>query len=111
MYSVPEHTFTFEHWRLIDAVGARVWHVVPSVHAVHALQLVMRCPVADWYVLAGHALHVRCDATVSADMRSPAPHVGCAMHAVSRWLLDVWYMSEGHALHVRIAVVVSDDMS
>ena len=47
MYSVPEHTFTFEHWRLIDAVGARVWHVVPSVHAVHALQLVMRCPVAD----------------------------------------------------------------
>ena len=110
MYSVPAHTFTFEHRRLIDAVGARVWHVVPRVHAVHALHLVLRCPAADWYVLAGHALHVRCAVSVSADMRSPAPHVGCAVHAVSRWLFDVWYVSAGHALHVRTAVVVSDDI-
>ena len=74
------------------------------------MQPVLRWLTADWYVFDGHVLHVRRDATASADMRSPAPHVGCAMHAVSRWLLDVWYVSAGHALHVRIAVVVSDDM-
>ena len=63
------------------------------------MQPVLRWLTADWYVFDGHVLHVRRDATVSADMRSPAPHVGCAMHAVSRWLLDVWYVSAGHALH------------
>ena len=87
MYSVPEHTFTFEHWRLIDAVGARVWHVVPSVHAVHALQLVMRCPVADRYVLAGHALSVSASVGCSVfpdDGESPGELVHKADEAMYR---------------------------
>ena len=76
MYSVPEHTFTFEHCRLIDDVGARVWHVTPKVHAVQALQCVLRCATAGWYVSDGHAVHVRRAVNVSADIYSPAPHVG-----------------------------------
>ena len=60
--------------------------------------------------MAGHALHVRAAVLVSADMRSPAPHVGCDAQVVERWLCDAWYVSAGHALHVRAAVLVSADM-
>ena len=59
----------------------------PAPHVGCDVQLVERWLGAGWYVLAGHALHVRSAVLVSADMRSPAPHVGCALHDSSRWLV------------------------
>ena len=84
MYSPSPQTLTAEHWRFTDADGARVWHVLPSVHVVHATQAVERWLCDTWYVPAGHALHVRSAVLVSADMRLPAPHVGCSVQPVER---------------------------
>ena len=110
MYSPSPQTLTGVHWRFTDADGARVWHVLPSVQVVHAAQLVERWLCDAWYVLAGHALHVRFAVAVFADMSSPAPHVGCDTQPVERWLCDVRYVLAGHALHVRCAVLVSAEM-
>ena len=70
-----------------------------------------RCDDSTWYVLAGHALHVRSDVLLSTDIASPAPHVGCAVHSVLRWLERVWYVFAGHPLHVRRVVALSTDMN
>ena len=61
----------------------------------------------SWYVLAGHAEHVRRAVLLSAEMRSPPAHVACAAHEVSRWLVLLWYVLAPHAEHVRMAVLVS----
>ena len=65
---------------------------------------------ASWYVLAGHAEHVRTAVLSTAVMRSPAPHWVCAAHEVSRWLVLLWYVLAGHAEHVRRAVLLSAEM-
>ena len=109
MYSVPEHTFTAEHSRLTDADGTRVSHVTPIVHTRHDSQLVRRWLNKAWYVCGGQSLHVRLAVAVSADMSSPAPHVGCAMHSVARCCALGWYVLLGQSLHVRCALVVSGD--
>ena len=66
--------------------------------------------VASWYVLAGHAKHVRAAVLLSAEMNVPAPHSVCAAHEVSRWLVLLWYVLAGHAEHVRAAVLLSAEM-
>ena len=53
------------------------------------MQLVKRWFVAFWYVLAGHAMQVRCAVLESGDILSPLPQVGCAVHDVLRWLVKV----------------------
>ena len=73
-----------------------------------ALEAAVIC--CSWYVLAGHAKHVRSAVLLSAEMRSPAPHSGCAAHKTSRWLVLLWYVLAGHAEHVRRAVLLSAEM-
>ena len=111
MYSVPLQTLTAEHCRLIAKVGARVWHVVPSVHTVQAVQVVDRWLALSWYLLAGHALQVRAAVDVSADIFWPATQDGWAAQDVLRWLALSWYVSAGHALQVRWAVRVTADIT
>ena len=74
------------------------------------MQLVKRWFVAFWYVLAGHAMQVRCAVLESGDILSPLPQVGCAVHDVLRWLVKVWNVLAGHALHVRAAVLLSAEI-
>ena len=52
---------------------------------------------ASWYVLAGHAEHVRWAVLLSAEMNSPAPHSGCAVHVVSRCAETLWKVSASQA--------------
>ena len=51
----------------------------PAPHVGWAVHEVSRWLVLLWYVLAGHAEHVRKAVWVSALILKPAPHVGCAM--------------------------------
>ena len=75
------------------------------------MHTVRRWLTALWYVSIGQIEHVRLAVFESAEIISPAPHIGCAKHDVERCLLALWYVSLGQPEHVRLAVRESADIA
>ena len=66
---------------------------------VCGLHDVDRCPLASWYLLVWHVLHVRTAVFESAEMYLPFAHVACVLQVVVRWEASSWYVPAGHAAH------------
>ena len=75
-YSVDLHLLAcVAQLRSDVALPAAFWYS-PLSQTSHLVQLVRRCSLLVWNVLAGHAEHLRCAVLVSALMRVPMAHVG-----------------------------------